>query len=63
MNKYPTLKERYSEDRCILNIWIDKDLKAKIKQEAKRHGMLLGKYVERILKESIEDNEEFKKKW
>lgn len=63
MNKYPTLKERYSEGRSILNIWIDKDLKTKIKQEAKRQGMLLGKYVERVLKESIEDNEEFKKKW
>ena len=61
MNKYPTLKERYSEDRCVLNIWINKELKKKIKQEAKRHGMLLSKYVEKVLQQSVEENEEIYK--
>ena len=50
MNKYPTLKERYNnEDKCNFNIWISKELKQKIKKEAKEQGMLLSKYVEKIL--------------
>ena len=61
MNKYPTLKERYSKDKCILNIWIDKELKKKIKQEAKQQGMLLSKYVEKVLQQSVEGNEEIYK--
>lgn len=57
MNKYPTLKERYSDDRANLNVWINRELKKKVKKDAKRHGMLLSKYVEKILQQSVEENE------
>ena len=63
MNKYPTLKERYGEGKAILSFWIDKDLKEQIKKQSKEKGMLIGKYIQNILKQAVEDNEEFKKKW
>lgn len=49
MNKYPTLKERYGNDKCVVSVWIRKELKQKIKSEAKRHGRLLSKYIEMVL--------------
>lgn len=60
MNKYPSNKERYieGENKTNLNVWISKELKAKIKQDAKNHGMLLSKYVEKILQKSVEENEQ-----
>ena len=58
MNKYPTLKERYGNDKCVVSVWIRKELKQKIKSEAKRHGRLLSKYIEMVLQQAFEENEE-----
>ena len=55
MSSYSTNKERYGETKIALSFWIDKKLKATIKQQAKRQGMLLGMYIEKILRERFED--------
>ena len=46
-------KDRYNDEKSNLNIWIDKDIKLKLKQGAKRRGLLFGKYVERILSNAV----------
>ena len=46
-------KPKFDESKANLNLWIDKDVKAKLKQAAKRNGRLFGKYVEMILKRAV----------
>ena len=53
-------KPKFDESKANLNLWIDKDVKAKLKQAAKRNGRLFGKYVEMILKRAVALQQEVK---
>lgn len=47
-------KDRFDENKANLNIWISKQVKDKLKQGAKRRGMLYGKYIEKLLKRAVQ---------
>ena len=47
------IKEQ-NENKKNINIWIDGEVKEQVKAEAKRHGMLFGKYIELLLKKGLE---------
>lgn len=53
MSKYDQQK-RYG--RALLHIFIDEDLKEALKAQAKRHGMLMRKYIEQQLKKIVVRN-------
>ena len=47
-------KPKFDENKANLNIWIDKQVKDKLKVGAKKRGMLYGKYVEKLLKRAVQ---------
>lgn len=47
----------FRENKTNLNVWIDKDVKDEIKKQARRQGLLLSSYVEKLLKQTLESKE------
>lgn len=52
MSKY---EEKIGYGRAILQIIIDEKVKNAIKKQAKRHGMIMAKYIQKILQKAIEE--------
>ena len=45
--------DQYNPDKASILVYIDKDVKAKLKEGAKRRGVLLRTYINRILKQAV----------
>lgn len=43
------LLDRYNPNKKKIEVYVDKEVKAKLKQGAKKRGLLFGKYIARIL--------------
>lgn len=46
--------KEFNENKKNLNIWIDAEVKDKLKIQAKKHGLLFGRYIERVLKQAVD---------
>lgn len=51
------MSDSIDENKSNLNIWISKEVKDKLKKQAKTHGRLFGKYIQMLLKEGLELHE------